>query len=245
MKLTILGKHGPFPKAGGACSGYLIEDGKTKVLIECGSGVLGKLQEVYSISSLDAVILSHLHSDHTSDMMVLRYALDVLKNKKLFDRDALNLYLPGNPIEEYNRLASQEAFKASVLTEGASFSIGDLSFSFKKMTHPYESYGICISNGDKKFVYTGDTNYNPYIADFAQDADLFLADTVFLDKDLVAGKSPHLSAAEVGKIATQARVKKLILTHINPTYDENELLEEASLYYGNPILAQEMQVYEI
>ena len=43
LKLTILGCYGPYPKAGGACSGYLLEDETTKILIDCGNGVLSRL----------------------------------------------------------------------------------------------------------------------------------------------------------------------------------------------------------
>ena len=38
MKLTVLGCYGPYPPAGGACSGYLLEEGGTRVLIDCGNG---------------------------------------------------------------------------------------------------------------------------------------------------------------------------------------------------------------
>ena len=79
MKLTILGKYGPYPAAGGACSGYLIEQGGNHVLIDCGSGVLSRLQQVCKIHDLSAIVLSHLHSDHMADMLVLRYALEIGK----------------------------------------------------------------------------------------------------------------------------------------------------------------------
>jgi ribonuclease BN (tRNA processing enzyme) len=66
--------------------------------------------------------------------------------------------------------------------------IGGLSFTFRDMTHPVQS--------------------------FAAGADLFLADTGLLERDKVPGKSPHLSAEEVGRIAKAAGVKRLVLTHI-------------------------------
>ena len=40
MKLTVLGCNGPYPAAGGACSGYLLETGDTRVLLDCGAGAL-------------------------------------------------------------------------------------------------------------------------------------------------------------------------------------------------------------
>ena len=56
MKLTVLGKYGPFPAAG-VCSGYLVEKENTKVLIECGSGVFSRLQQVCPINELSGIIL--------------------------------------------------------------------------------------------------------------------------------------------------------------------------------------------
>jgi len=76
MKLTVLGCCGPYPAAGGACSGYLLEEDGYRVLIDCGNGVLSRLQQHLKSWELEAVLLSHLHFDHTADLMVLRYALD-------------------------------------------------------------------------------------------------------------------------------------------------------------------------
>ncbi|MCG8541098.1 MAG: MBL fold metallo-hydrolase, partial [Clostridia bacterium] len=65
MKITILGNSGPYPRAGGACSGYLLEEDDIKILIDCGNGVLSRLLGmIESLEDIDAIILSHLHSDH-------------------------------------------------------------------------------------------------------------------------------------------------------------------------------------
>ena len=75
MKLTVLGCNGPYPEPGGACSGYLLENGATRVLIDCGTGVLARLTAIMPPEKLDAVILSHLHYDHMSDMLPMIYKL--------------------------------------------------------------------------------------------------------------------------------------------------------------------------
>lgn len=245
MKLTVLGKNGPYPAASGATSGYLVEEKDTRILIDCGSGVLGRLQKFCSISDIDAVILSHLHSDHMSDMMVLRYALDIIVQNNLFDKNYMQVHMPASPKTEFDFISSAEKFKITVINEQNMLNLGNLSVSFKRMTHPYESYAMAISNGEKKLVYTGDTNFNNDIIDFANDADLFLADTGFMHRDLVEGKSPHLSAKQAAQIAAVAKVKKLLLTHLNPLYDEVELLEEASAYFNRSFLAEDMVAYDI
>ena len=64
MKLTVLGINGPFPAPGGACSGYLLtsDSGKTKVLIECGAGILGRMERFVDLHELSGIVLSHLLS---------------------------------------------------------------------------------------------------------------------------------------------------------------------------------------
>lgn len=74
MKLTVIGCQGAYPDAGKATSGYLIEEGNTRVLLDCGSGVLTKIQERCPLSELDAVVISHYHPDHCADLGCLQYA---------------------------------------------------------------------------------------------------------------------------------------------------------------------------
>jgi|LFRM01.1.fsa_nt_gb ribonuclease BN (tRNA processing enzyme) len=244
MKLTILGKYGPYPAAGGACSGYLIEQGSTRVLIDCGNGVLSRLQQVCKIKDLSAIVLSHLHSDHMADMLVLRYALEIGRVRGILDMDPIPLYLPESPIETYELIASSPAFSPEIIKDGLRTEIGGLSFTFCEMTHPVVSYAMAVEDEGKRLVYTGDTNMNNRIADFAKDADYFVADAGLLEKDK-ADPATHLTAEEVGKIAAHAGVKNLILSHIWPEYSEQEIINEASRFYSKPIMAEEMKVYEL
>ena len=75
LRITVLGKSPSWQDAGGACSGYLIETDETKVLLDCGNGVFGKLRERIDYIELDGVIISHLHADHFLDLVPYSYAL--------------------------------------------------------------------------------------------------------------------------------------------------------------------------
>ena len=75
LKITVLGKSPSWQDAGGACSGYLIETDRTKVLLDCGNGVFGKLREHADYTEIDGVIISHLHADHFLDLVPFSYAL--------------------------------------------------------------------------------------------------------------------------------------------------------------------------
>ena len=95
MKLSILGCNGPFPDQGGACSGYLVESDsrKTKLVLDLGSGTLSRLLELTSLNSINALILSHLHFDHMSDVTVLSYMLD------FYDIESFKVICPETPQE--------------------------------------------------------------------------------------------------------------------------------------------------
>ena len=69
MRLTVLGKSPAWQDAGGACSGYLLEEAGTALLIDCGNGVFGKLRERIDYVDVDAVVISHLHADHFLDLV--------------------------------------------------------------------------------------------------------------------------------------------------------------------------------
>ena len=75
MRLTVLGKSPSWQDAGGACSGYLVQDGDTRVLVDCGNGVFGKLRQRIDYVDVDAVVISHLHADHFLDLVPYSYAL--------------------------------------------------------------------------------------------------------------------------------------------------------------------------
>src|ERR671931_1700714 len=75
MRLTVLGKSPSWQDAGGACSGYLVQDGDTAVLIDCGNGVFSKLRLACDYVDVDAVLISHLHADHFLDLIPFAYAL--------------------------------------------------------------------------------------------------------------------------------------------------------------------------
>lgn len=75
MKLHILGRNSGGPGPGGACSGYLVQSGNGNILLDCGPGIIGRLQQIIPIDDLDAIIITHLHADHFLDLIPLAYLL--------------------------------------------------------------------------------------------------------------------------------------------------------------------------
>lgn len=242
MKLTVLGKYGPYPAAGGACSGYLAEQGGTRVLVDCGSGVLSRLQQICNIQDLSGIVLSHLHSDHMADMLILRYALEIGKARGIINIESIPVYLPNAPADIYGLVTSSPVFRPVIIQDGLQADIGEISFTFREMSHPVQSFAMAVEHSGGKLVYTGDTNMNTRIGDFSKGADYLVADTGLLEKDKT-DQAAHLTADEVGRIAADAGVKNLILSHIWPGYAEQDIINEAALHYSSPIMAEEMKTY--
>ena len=230
MKLRILGNNGPYPAVGGACSGYLIssDSGDTRILIDCGTGVLARLMAVAPPEALDAVILTHLHYDHMSDMLPMQYALQFHPRRK-----PLPVYAPLTPepvralleCPQYDLWPTEDMF------------IGEMKVAFVPTRHPVETYAVSVTCDGAKFVFTGDSNQDMLLELFCEGADLLLADAG-LSKADHSFTSPHFSAELCGKLAHNVRAKRLMLTHFNPKYDPKDLLEEARAFFAGAELAE-------
>ena len=244
MKLTILGNNGPYPGAGGACSGYLLREENTNILIDCGNGVLSNLQKVMRFEDLDAIILTHLHSDHVSDMMVLKYAVQIKRKRGQFDKNLL-VYAPAEPVEDYKRLDVKDAFDLMPITEDLVLDIGGIKVTFAKMKHPFMDFAVSFQHLGKRFVFSGDTSWTEDIISFAGNADMLMLDAGLFAREKTSNDVPHLTAEECGIIAREAAAGKLLLTHFWPENNIGGLVNEARENFENTIAAMLLQEYEI
>lgn len=230
MKLTVLGNNGPFPAAGGACAGCLLssDSGETNILLDCGAGVLARLTKHLNLENLDAIILSHLHFDHMSDMTVLKYALQFSKRKR-----NLLVVSPAEPTSVFEMMEDPHLDFA----EPMDMTIGEMRVSFVPAIHPVPAVSVKVICDGRTFVYTGDTNINPFIELFSDGADMLLADAGLTNAQW-SEEAPHLSPRHCGEIAKNARVKNLLLTHIRPGNDPEKLLDEARTPFPAAQIAQ-------
>lgn len=234
MKLTVIGCFGAYPNAGGASSGYLVEEGNTKVLLDCGSGVLASIQERLSLGKLDAVILSHYHPDHDADFGCLQYAAMI--ETQLGKRE--------KPLYAWGPDSKSLSFKhyciGNSYEKQSAFQIGELRFDVLQNIHEITSYSIRVTASDGAvLVYSGDTAYNLKLAQFAQAADCFLCEASFYS-DRHNDTALHLTSIEAARLAAEARVKQLVLTHLPHFGEQEQLVREAcSVYPGKVLLAEQ------
>lgn len=244
MKLTVLGLYAPYPPAGGATSGYLLSAGGTNILLDCGSGVISRLQNFASIDDIDAVVLSHLHGDHMADIMVLRYTHGYRRHFGMGKKEGITVFAPDKPELEYEYLNSVRFFDVRPVCNGMQADIGSVKLKFFKMEHPYPCYGVRAECAGKAFAYSGDTVMNENIAPMIKDTDLFLCDSSFLEADRTE-ESSHMSATQAAKLCARNAVKRLVLTHRLTHYADNDAhLREAKSVFINAELAEEMRTYE-
>jgi ribonuclease BN (tRNA processing enzyme) len=244
VQLTVLGCYGPYPPAGGACSGYLLEAGDTTVLLDCGNGVLSRLQQHLPFWKLDAVILSHLHADHCADLAVMRYGLEMAYKRGLRN-EPLPLYAPAEPAAEFERLPYKSAYNVEKIVEGGKLSFGSFSVNFRFGVHAVPSVGIRIDTAETSLVYSGDTEYHSGLEELASEARFFLCEANYLEADLESGLRNHLSADQAARIAAAAGVKELVLTHHHPERDPATVLAEAAKHFPSAVLAVEGRTFVI
>ncbi|HOG00957.1 MAG TPA: MBL fold metallo-hydrolase [Clostridia bacterium] len=246
MELTVLGRHGPFPAPGGACSGYLLRAGQAALLLDLGPGTLSRLLAIAPQLDLDCVILSHLHSDHISDMFVLRYALRQFAERGLRPTLPMPVIAPDEPKEEYRLLTASGVFDLASSADGLQLRIRDARIRLNRVTHPVPTYAVSVEHEGKRFVYTGDTGARADLAELCYGADLLLADANFLDEENPGPSAPHLSAGQAGQLAADAWVKRLLCTHIRGALcDTDRLIAQARRRFPGAELAEELAVYQI
>ncbi len=244
MQLTVLGSYGPYPAPGGACSGYLLEHEGSKILLDCGNGVLSRLQKYIKPWEVEAILLSHLHADHISDLFILKYALDMARGKQIIS-DGVKLYLPKEPVEESQRIPYKEVYQMNYLKPEKDITIGPFQITFLPTVHPLDCLAMKIRCGDKTLVYSGDTEYFPQLEQFAAGCDLFLCEANFQDDDIEASRRNHLSARQAAEIAQKGEVKKLLLTHLPAEKDAEVSLKEAKSAFAQAELVQEEKTFTI
>lgn len=246
MQLTILGSGTCIPTIKRASPGYFLETNSMKILIDCGPGTLRQLIAAKKdYKDIDAVILSHLHSDHVSDLFTLIQALSwtpELKNKnKLFNRYK-NLYFIGSQgfkkwyssIQKINLVQPRpNTFKIIVKEFKKQQNFKTIKIETLKGKHsPFSSF-IKISFKNKNLVYCGDSDYEENIIKLAKNTNLLILECAWPDKYKMPG---HLTPSECGQLATKAKAKKLLLTHFYPPMEKVNIKKVVRKYYKGPII---------
>lgn len=237
MELKIIGHWGGYPGVDGASSTYLLSKNDFHLVLDLGSGGLGKLQKYVSVTDINAVILSHFHADHVADVGVLQQALLVQSFLKENVRP-LPIYAHKENELAFGQL-TDEFTEAKAYNPENTIKIGPFFIRFLRTKHSVPCFGMRITDGDSTIVYTADSAYQDEWIKFSKDADLFLAEANFY-KGQDAAKAGHMTSEEVAIIAKKAQVKEVILTHLPHFGNHDQLLKETKEVFTGPVsLAKE------
>ncbi|MDQ7829606.1 MAG: MBL fold metallo-hydrolase [Armatimonadota bacterium] len=253
MRLTILGRWSPYPPAGGASPGYLLEAEGQRLLLECGTGVLGNLQRVTGEIALQGVVVSHLHPDHVLDLFALKQALHFGG-----PRPAPPLPLLGPPgaldrlpawlgPEEQARF--RERFLFIPMADGRSARLGPFVLRFAQTSHPVPCFAVRVEAGGRVLAYSADTGPSERVPLLAREAHLFLCEATLREADEEHSlRLGHLSGRMAGHMAAAADAGILLLTHFFTPY--GDYTEEAAAgaakeFAGEVRIARELDVYEV
>ena len=270
MQLTLLGTGCPsvdYKRFGPA---NLVSSKRTHLLVDCGSGVTQRLnQSEVSTANIDALILTHLHSDHVIDfyqLIISSWHSYRTKPWKIYGPKGTKKFLTKimtawreerNLRIKYESRSSIEAFKLDI-TEFEDFGkikIKDFVFEYFRVDHQpvKHAYGFNFYNNKKKLTISGDTKPCENLLKYAQKCDVLLHE-VFVEgeikevnkmrtkKTLHNVKSYHTTSSMVGKVASLTRCKKLVLTHFVPTqFNVKKLKSVVKKDYGkDPIIGKDL-----
>jgi ribonuclease BN (tRNA processing enzyme) len=251
MRLTVLGKSPAWSDAGGACSGYLVTEGETAVVVDCGNGAFGKLRAQIHYRDVDAVVISHLHGDHLLDLVPFSYALTL--SPSAGEGPAPRLLAPLGSADFFRRLAGTwgdedlitGAFALEEYEPSSTHAVAGIGIRARPVPHigPTHSLELTAPSG-ARIVFGADGRYSDELIAAASGADLLVAEATLPDPD--PGQQVHMSAEETGRLAAAAGVGRLVLTHISDELDVERSRERAAAEFAGPVdVAAEGASYDV
>lgn len=261
---------GPSPKLRNQPANALIVNGKIYIIDAGNGVARQLFLSGESLKDIKAVFITHQHSDHNADygnLLLLSWAagrrnvIDAYGPPPLEKMTRLFAEMNEWDIElrqaeehrpDFASLVRAHDFKG----EGMIYSDENVKVSAFLVEHygAKPAYGFRFQTPDKVIVFSGDTARSENLIRHAKGADILVHETVNVEgiNELVNRIDPgneglkdhlvkaHTPTAEVGKIATAAQVKKLVLSHFAPSggpFDREELwLRDVQKDFKGPIV---------
>ena len=236
--LTVLGCDGSWPGPGGAGSGYLVAAGATSILLDAGPGTFAQLQGHIDPGRLDAVILSHAHPDHWTDIESFATWAGYGPAREQFcgadgaDGGPLTVYAPPG-LRERSYYGTAAWIDWRDLGESDLFTVGALEVRTAATDHGIATRAVCLQHGGATLAYSADSGPGWSVETLGRGIGTFLCEATFTREE--EGSALHLSGRQAGTMAAAAGVHRLILTHRSPTVSADDVRREAELAYGRPV----------
>jgi ribonuclease BN (tRNA processing enzyme) len=240
MRVTILGASPACQNPGGACSGYLIEQDGTALLIDCGSGVFSRLQNYVKPEQVQAILISHMHADHTLDLLPYRYHLffraaaqpDLPRPTLLFPPGGHENMLTVSRMQDPSPTFFSQVFAAAEYDPAQTLRVGPLVIEFVPVRHIPHTYAMRVQ-GRGLFAFSADSGPCEGLSVAARGSDLFLCECANTEE---SDYLFHLTPRQAGRVATEAGAARLLLTHRWWVHGHERTVAEAGDAFSGPIL---------
>jgi ribonuclease BN (tRNA processing enzyme) len=232
MRVTFLGTGSAMPTGERFQAGILLSDGDRRLLVDCGSGVLHRLQQAgVGYENVSTVLLTHHHLDHVADLLPL------LKARWLAGEEHLEVVGPEGTKSLLDDLLDvhdylRDRVDLRVREVGAhEFEVAGFDVEGYETRHstPCLAYRF----GDR-FTFSGDSEAFEGLANFADGCAVLAHDCSFPDGVDV---SNHPTPAKLGEALSGADVGRVYLTHLYPHTDGNheEMLDSVGERYDGDV----------
>lgn len=247
MELEFLGVRGSMPVSGEdrnrygghtLCACLLTSDGEW-ILVDAGTGIkmIGdRLMDQEPGKHLDIhILLTHFHLDHITGLPFFAPLYSPKATLNFYTAagaEEAEKYLSGLMAGKYFPLEfkdtpSRKIFKT--LPEG-SIRIGKAHISHCPLNHPQGSVSYKIQEEGKTIVFATDTEHPENVMDenlvaFVRGADILVYDAMFTPEEYESGRQGwgHSTWLEGTRIAAEAEVHKLYLSHFNPDHSDDQI----------------------
>ena len=256
MLVSVLGKSPAWQDGGGACSGYLVQSSGFTLLLDCGSGVFAKLRGVLDYLDVDAVLISHLHSDHILDLIPFSFALGYSPRlhptgsgrtpvRPTPPRPAL--HAPPGATERFREIGGllaepdqiERAFDLAEYDPAQVLQVGPFTVRFCEVPHYTRCWAIDLEADGHRFTFGADCAPSDALVEFASGTELLMLEAT-LDHPEAGDRRGHMTAGEAGELARRAGAGRLVVTHYSDELDVDWVAREAARGYGAEVtLARE------
>jgi ribonuclease BN (tRNA processing enzyme) len=239
ITLLPVGTAAAFGGVGEAQSAYLVTGGGRRVLVDAGSGALSALAVHMAPEALDAVLVSHLHPDHCSDLLALHVhmrwgpgrgrVIPVIGPPGL--RERLTAFAgSAEPWTEAQGLR----FDVLAAGSGRRDLGGGLLLRHAEVPHLPPTHAMRFECGETSLCYGADCAPGDALVALARGCDLLILECAFGDRPVPDGV-PHLNATTAGELARAAGARRLLLTHCQSRDDRDAALARARAVFGGPV----------
>jgi len=254
IRVTILGSGTCVPSLKRSTSSFLLQIRENLLLFDLGAGTMRRLLEAgFGISQVSHIFLSHLHPDHTGEFVSFLFATKYPRTYRrrthfqiVGSRGLHNFYDGLRKVyKEWIELEPGLMNLIEMDNDGRDqLATDDFSVDTLPMSHIESSIGYRITGTDGTIVaYLGDTDYCKNAVALGRDADLLICESALPDAMKVEG---HLTPSLAGRIAVEAGVKKLLLTHFYPECESVDIEAQCRNTYTGPlIVARDLMVVDV